>query len=409
MRLRSLSLLLIACAACDSDAARVSAPEGAAAFARFVSIGTGFTMGEQSAGIVYETQLAAWPAQLAGRMSSSFRIPALRQPGCTPPLVAPLALGRTLGGPVSDALTCSGKLGVDTLAASNLAMSGATAWDALHTSPRSFAGLAASLDQARYALVLPNVQTQVQAMRAQDPTLVAVELGMSEVMRAAASGLVVVGSGYTQKTAWTLMPASVFSPVFDSIADSVSATGARAVFIGVPALMSLPAWRAGDVLWQQRTALAGYGVTVGTSCQSSTNLVNTVALLPQRAAAARASGTAQALSCADQPGVADGILTSADVALVSQTAIAINAVIKAAADKRKFAYVDIPLFSSEVPFAAPPFSATNFLGADQPFGWATSLDGVQPSAYGQGLVADAVARVLNASYGWNIPMPVRPK
>ncbi len=409
MRLLPVSLLLLALTACGSDGARVTAPEGAAAFGRFVTVGTGFTMGEQSAGAVYETQLTAWPVQLSARMSAPFRVPALKQPGCTPPLVAPLMLNRTIEGPVGNTATCSGRLGADSLPASNVAISGATAWDALHTSPRSFAGQAPSLDQARYALVLPSVQTQVQAMRAQRPTLVAVELGAGEVMRAATSGLVTVGSGYAQKTAWTLMAASVFAPVLDSIADSVVVTGARAVFIGVPAVMSLPAWRSGDVLWQQRAALVAYGVVVDGSCQGSTNVMNTVTLLPPLAARARTTGTPQALSCSDQPGAADGILTEADAALITQTVTAINAAIKAAADKRKFAYVDVPLFSGEIPFAAPSFSAANFFAADQPFGWATSLDGIQPSAYGQDLMADVVARVLNATYGWKIPLPVRPK
>lgn len=408
MRPRPISLLLFALAACDSGGARVTAPEDAVVFERFVTVGTGLTMGEQSGGAVYETQIAAWPVQLAARLSAPFRIPALKQPGCTPPLVAPLLLNRTLDGPVGNTVTCSGKLGADSLPASNLAISGATAWNALHTSPRSFAGQVTSLDQSRYALVLPNVQTQVQAMQSQRPTLVAIELGAGEVMRAAIAGLVVTGSSYTQKAPWTLMPASIFVPVFDSIADSVTATGARAVFIGVPAVMSLPAWRAGDVLWQQRTELAGYGLAVAAGCQGSANLVNTVALLPPLAAAARATGLPQVLSCDDQPGVADGILTPADAALISQTVTAINAAIKAAAEKRKFAYADVPLFSSEIPFAAPPFSAANFLGSDRPFGWATSLDGVQPSAYGQDLMADAVARALNAQYGWKLPIPARP-
>lgn len=408
MRPRPISLLLFALAACDSGGARVTAPADAAVFVRFVTVGTGLTMGEQSAGAVYETQLAAWPVQLAARLSAPFRIPALRQPGCTPPLVAPLLLNRTLEGPVGSAVTCSGKLGADSLPANNLAISGATAWDALHTSPRSFAGRVASLDQSRYALVLPNVQTQVQAMQSQRPTLVAVELGAGEVMRAAVSGLVVTGSSYAQKAPWTLMPASVFASVLDSIADSVVVTGARAVFLGVPAVMSLPAWRAGDVLWRQRTELAGYGLTVGAGCQGSSNLLNTVALLPPLAATARATGLPQALSCDDQPGVADGILTPADAALISQTVTTINAAIRAAAEKRKFAYADIPLFSSEIPYAAPPFSAASFFGSDRPFGWATSLDGMQPSAYGQDLTADAVARALNAHYGWKLPIPMRP-
>jgi len=107
--------------------------------------------------------------------------------------------------------------------------------------------------------------------------------------------------------------------------------------------------------------------------------------------------------------VADGILTAADAALITQTVTGINAAIRAAAEKRGFAYTDVPLFSSEIPFAAPPFTAANFFGANQPFGWATSLDGYMPSPYGHDLMADAVASALNAKYGWAIPLPVRPR
>jgi len=404
-----LLISVLAVTACGGDA-RVTAPEGTSGFARFVSIGTGFSMGEQSAGVVYESQIAAWPARLAARAEAPFLVPALRQPGCTPPLVAPLALNRTLAGPAGAGSTaCSGKLGTDTLPANSVAIVGATAWDALHTSPRALVIVGASLDQARYGLVLPNAQTQVQAMQSHRPTLVAVELGAGEVMRAAASGLVTVGTSYTQKAAWTLMPASVFTPVFDSIADSVQATGARAVFIGVPQVMALPAWRAGDVLWQQRAALAAYGLSIGADCEGSTNLVNTVAMLPPLAAAARATGTARAVSCADQPGVADFVLTASDAALITQTATAINAAIKAAANKRQFAYVDVPLLASQMPFAAPAFSADGFFGSDAPFGLATSLDGQTPSPVGHDLMADAVAVALNTRYGWRIPVPVRPK
>ena len=408
MRLRTAPLLAIALAACDAGDARVTAPEGSSAFGRFVTIGTGFTMGEQAGGVVYETQLAAWPARLAGRMSAGFRVPAFRQPGCTPPLVAPLALRRTLEGPISGTSTCAGKLGVDTLPGNNLAISGATAWDALHVSPRTFAGLAPTLDQARYALVLPPTQTQLQALQSSRPTLASVELGAGEVMRAATTGLVTVGTGYTQKTAWTLMPASVFKAVFDSLADSVAATGARGVFIGVPPLTSLPAWRSGDVLWQQRADLAANGITVAADCSASTNVVNTVALMPALAAAARSTSRAQPLSCADRPGVVDYILTAGDVQLISQTVTAINATIKAAADRHQFAYADTPLYSTMMPFAAPQFTATQLLSNDQPFGMAMSLDGFHFSAYGHDLMADVVAGALNQKYGWKIPIPVRP-
>ena len=69
----TLWLLVVAAAACGSDA-RVSAPAEASAFARFVAVGTGLSMGEQSGGVVYESQIAAWPAQLAARVDAPFRV-----------------------------------------------------------------------------------------------------------------------------------------------------------------------------------------------------------------------------------------------------------------------------------------------------------------------------------------------
>ncbi len=404
---RLLLSVVIGIAACGGDA-RVTAPEGASAFRRFVAIGTGFTMGKQSGGIVYESQLSAWPAQLAARMDAPFRVPALKAPGCSPPLVAPLVFYRNLAGPMTaGTAACSGRLGSDSLPANNVAIDGATVWDALHTSPRSLVTQALSLDQARYPLVLPTVQTQVQAMQSQRPTLVAVELGAGEVMRAATSGLVAVGTSYTQKAAWTLMPASVFTPVFDSIADSVKATGAPAVFIGVPQVMLLPAWRLGDVLWQERGALASHGLDVAVDCQGSANVVNTVAVLPALAAAARTAGRSQALSCADQPGVVDYVLTAADAALITQTVTALNAAIRAAADKRGFAYDDASGYFTGLRTSAEPFAAGRFLLTDAPFSVGVSLDGLQPSVYGHSLLADDVAFALNAKYGWAIPIPPR--
>lgn len=413
MMRRAFAFVLTCLAACGlaacGDDARVTAPSGAAAFARFVTIGTGLTMGEQSAGVLYESQVSAWPAQLAARVDASFRVPGLRAPGCTPPLVAPLSLYRNLAGNiVAGATGCSGRLGSDTLPLSNVALAGATAWDAFHTSPRSFVTQAASLDQARYPMILPPLQTQLQAVQDQNPTLVAVELGAGEVLRAATSGLVTVATSYTQKTAWTLLPASVFAPVFDSIADSVKATGARAVFLGVPPLLSLPAWRAGDVLWQHRAALATFGVEVAANCQGSDNVLRPGHVLPPLVAAARTALTPQPLSCADRPGEADGVLTPADAALITQTITAINAAIKAAADKRQLPFVDVPMLATDVAPASASTWPQTLLGSDAPFGRYLSLDGVQPSALGQAVVADLVAAALNKAYGWSIPTPTRP-
>lgn len=389
-------------AACGD--ARVTAPSGTADFARFVVVGTGLSMGEQSGGVVYESQITSWSAVLAARMPAPFRVPALREPGCTPLRIAPLSSYRSLGGALqTTAGTCAGRLGSDTLPGNIVAMAGATAWDALHVTPRTFVASPGSLNAVRYAAVLPSVQTQVLAMQGSRPTLVAVELGAGEVTRAL-NGLVTLGASYTQSSAWTLMPASVFSAVLDSIADSVVTTKAKAVFIGLPSYTALPTFRTGDALWQQRAALAAYRVAVAADCQGSANLINTAAALPPLVAAARDSSKTLSFSCADRAGVADDVLTPADAALITQTVTAINAAIKAAAEKRGFVYVDLPDYTAVGSRALATFDAAWLLSADAPFGDGTSLDGVQPSVAGQRAIANAVATALNKKYGWAIPL-----
>ena len=61
------------------------------AFARYVALGTSNSQGVQSAGISASTQRAAWPAQLAARVGVPFSLPLVQDPGCSPPLLAPLA------------------------------------------------------------------------------------------------------------------------------------------------------------------------------------------------------------------------------------------------------------------------------------------------------------------------------
>src|SRR3954454_4366221 len=83
--------LLVSIGACsDSDAPTVpsTAPK---MFERFVALGTSNSMGVQSAGIFAAGHGAACPAQLANRVGFPFSEPLIQDPGCGPPLAAPLA------------------------------------------------------------------------------------------------------------------------------------------------------------------------------------------------------------------------------------------------------------------------------------------------------------------------------
>ena len=139
----SLSLSLSACESGDTHA---FGPTGRNVFARYVSVGTGLSMGVQSGGVLYNSQVEAWPALLAHQAGATFTAPLLRSPGCSPPLVAPLQLGRYLSALsiVTIDSSCAGLLDAATPPLNNLALAGATAFTALNLSPKLIAATPAS-------------------------------------------------------------------------------------------------------------------------------------------------------------------------------------------------------------------------------------------------------------------------
>src|SRR5690348_8709398 len=87
--------LAAAIAACEGSDSHVDGPRGASAFTNYMALGTGLSMGVQSGGVVYESQLQAWPALLAHAAGAgihfvvsdtlvnevvSFRLPLFRTP-----------------------------------------------------------------------------------------------------------------------------------------------------------------------------------------------------------------------------------------------------------------------------------------------------------------------------------------
>ena len=153
-------------------------------------------MGVQSGGVLYNSQVEAWPALLAHQAGATFSAPLLRSPGCSPPLVAPLQLGRSLSesSVVTVDTSCAGLLDVAKPPLNNLALTGATAFTALNLSPKLIAATPTNFpigDRLRYPFVLGSTQSQVTAMLVESPTLVSVELGASEIFGAVTIGLVV--------------------------------------------------------------------------------------------------------------------------------------------------------------------------------------------------------------------------
>ena len=411
-RLLAAALLLLA--SCAGNDASFAGPKGRDSFARYVAIGTGISMGVRSAGVVYESQLQSWPALLATQAGALFDAPLLRTPGCSPPLIAPLREERYLSGAVITTRdsSCAGALGTYTAPRSVLAIPGSTWYTALHFTPKLVATTTLPLDvvdRALYPLVLAPTQSQVTAMVVSAPTLVSLELGFGEVLGAATTGQMVAATSYKQVTPFTYVPAVLADSQIAAIADSVKRTGAKVLVANVPRVTAIAALRAGDELWQERAALATFGVTVNADCNGNTNRLVT-RIVPILAAVARSSGTAQSLSCADVPGAADHVLTPANIVTLNAVVDAMNVQLTAIAAANGWALLDLNAVAQQFVTGRPAYKAGVQLSCSYPYGQFVSLDGVHPTAAGQQLIANAAALALNAKYGFALPtsnVPVR--
>jgi len=401
------ALALLVLASCSQD--RTTGPAGQQAFQRYVAIGTSLSMGVQSDGVVYFSQQHDWTALLAHQAFASFSQPLVAPPGCFSPLIAPLQLNRRLSGISASAnqmtsvpdTTCA-SFGTVTLPANDVAIDGANTYDALFVSPET-ASVEGVKRRRQYRLVLPPKTTQVTAMMQQKPTLVSVELGANEAL-GAASGIIFPKAGYRGAAAQgTVVPNAVWQPVYDQLIDSVKKTGAKVLLVGVPKTTGFVSLRTGDELYQDRAAFQNFGVIISADCQGNTNSIFVPIKVTSAVGAAQATGQPQTLSCSDQPGAQDNILTPADIQALNGLIDGMNSHIQSVAQQNGWAYVDlVPVWAQWVQRRAP-FSVVALFGSCAPYGQYTSLDGVHPTTPGYQEMANAAADALNATYGFAIP------
>ena len=418
LALSALSALSLA--ACEESFVDEVGVAGTSAFDRYVSIGTSISMGVQSSGVYYAGQINSFPSLTADAAFADFDNPLIEAPGCSPPLIAPLQFFRRLdassaaGAPQ---VACAPNVEGVTLPENNVAVSGATTYQALNIAPADVPSASV------FARVLPGDQSQVEAMTAQDPTFVSVELGANEVLRAAAGG-VLVPAGYNATTGavgefapgvpGTFVPFNVWAPVYDDVIDAVVATGARAVLVTVPQVASIVSLRRGSELWADRAALQARGVILDANCgaAAANNLIFVPTKILGAIGAAMAGAGPQAVSCADVPQTADAVLSTADEAALTAIIQAMNDHIAELADANGFALFegnDVLGFMIE---NRPAFSAARLISCNLPFGQFISLDGVHPNTNGHRLIAfggvnadgtdsvDGITDVINQHYGF---------
>ena len=396
LSLLGASLVLIACA--DPVGPPVPPPRLAIQatpqdlFARFVSLGTSNSMGVMAAGVSASGQRAAWPAQLAARVGVAHSLPLIQDPGCSPPLLAPLAanlvliagfaaLGEDLVSAVMD--VCMPLRPGITLPTNNLAISGAKARDALNTTPEHEAAHNARAGEL-YHRVLPPGHTQVTAMLAQNPTFVSVELAANEVLPAS--------TGRVE----AMTPYAEWERDYDQIIAAVRTTGAGAVLVGLPNnAANFPSIRRAREFFNEWPDLLALGIRMSLNCYFSSNYVFILGYVLKLI-----SRTPTTATCKDVPGEVDYVLTSSDMSVLNARMAQMNAYIEAKANENGYAFFKLaPLY--DLPKGS--LNLYDVLFSNNPFGPNISLDGMHPSAQGQGILANAAVQAINARYGLAIP------
>jgi hypothetical protein len=394
--LLSASLVLIACV--DPVGPPVSRPRlnvqatPEEIFATYVSLGTSNSMGVVSAGVSAAGQRAAWPAQLAARVGVGYSLPLIQDPGCSPPLVAPLAANLVLiagfaafGEDLVSAVmnVCMPLQAGITLPTNNVASSGAKAYDAHNPTPEIEAGGNARAGEL-YRRVLKPGQTQVTAMLAQKPTFVSVELAANEVLPASTGRI----SAMTPFANW--------APVYDQIIAAVQSTGARAVLVGLPNnAANFPSIRRAREFFNEWPYLLTLGIRMSINCYFSSNYVFIPGYILTLLSKSPTTAT-----CSDVPGAVDYVLTSSDINTINLRMAQMNVHIQAKANENGYAF-----FKMAALYDLPKGSLNlyNVLFSKTPFGPNISLDGVHPSAQGQTILANAAVQAINARYGLAIP------
>jgi hypothetical protein len=408
--------VLLSVAACESDDAHITGPEGQEAFATYVSIGTSVSMGVQSDGVFYATQQTAWPALLAHQaFANKFTIPLIQGPGCYSPLIAPIQFTRRLSGAQYPGINAQdqvcGLLGNIPLPTNNVAVDGATTYAALRVTPETVTVAPANVetDQRKrlYRAVLAPGKSQVTSMMAQNPTLVSVELGANEALRTVSDGFVLAATAYRQPNGtFTYYPFNLWQPEYDAIVDSIAKTGAKALLVSVPLIPNVVGVYGGNDFYLDRAAFASFGITVAPDCDGNTNSIFAIT----KVLIALASPKPNTFSCTDNGSttVGDYMLTPSDTAFVNGVIRQMNSHIEAQASAHSWAYLELNTALADFIAAKTPFSLSKFLSCTRPFGQYISLDGLHPTADGQQAIANAAATELNSTYGFEIPMVTVP-
>jgi hypothetical protein len=412
----SLLIALPALAACRSDGSLKESPAVDPIFKRYVSLGNSITAGFQSGGINDSTQVRSYANLLALAMQTPFNMPLFNDhptlgKGCPAPFTNNVTQARVRGG---TATGCSLRQPTTT-PINNVAFPGATVQELFDNfgSPPSVTDV--------YKQFILGGRTQLQLMRALDPTFVAVFIGPNDVLGA------ILDANPGNPAMVTSQPN--FIAAYDSVLNTIEALGASAVLVSVPNVTVIP-YASSAAIWfclkngngaggncpapfpPRDPTLQGIPTfTVNANCAPVPPAGGGIpVLVPWPVGLTKLStavaGTPASINCS----VDNEVVTAAEAQGIVTAVAGYNAHIASEAQARGFAYFDInpPLNALLANGTIPQFPniAPALAGQSVGFGTMFSLDGFHPSSAAHVLIADGIAAAINTTYGTTLPVPV---
>lgn len=376
--------LLLGVFACQDDSLLrpASITPVAPLFDRYVSMGNSITSGFQSGGINDSTQVQSYANLVAGQMHTPFFMPLLNRPGCPAPFTNIFTQTRLSAAPCA----FRKQQPVPPPFISDVAVPGAEVLDAI-----------SNLDPSSNANALTTLflggLTQTQMMERAHPTFVSVWLGNNEVL------------GALEAYDTTGLPSvTTFHARYSAVLDSIKATGAEAVLMGVGLGDSFPVpffSRGTTYFGAKLQNLLPPTFTVLPNCAPPRGDSVWIAFPVGGALLAASAGGPVTLDCADTT-VA---IQPAELVKIVGTAFAYNQAIAGEATARNWAYVDVNAAMDSMRAVAGAVRALPAFGqpcSTNPFGTAFSCDGLHPSATTHKLIANKVLQAINAKYGTHL-------
>jgi lysophospholipase L1-like esterase len=393
---------MVVLVACDSEKVvnPTATPLNTGLFASYVAMGNSITAGFQSGGILDSTQQESFAAILAHQAGTRYAYPALRAPGCPPPVVS--FPSTTLGGPGAPPCSLRDPSKVNAIL-NNVAVPGAATVDPLAPT---------SVNSNALTTLILGGKTQVQKALDASPTFVTIEIGNNDILSAALHGTTVpvpqIGSpGITPVDTVVAEYAAMMRALLTARPKLQGALFGVFAVTALPSLFPAESLYTNPVFNAEFTFAAGGSVTYIPNCAGSHALMSIDIL-----AFWQAAGIPKVVSCqAGVPAEPYGDFFVLDTLKQKQFAAAIagyDAYISAKADSLGWLYFDPNPLLGQLKAAGAVPTLPNLASTTQTFGPFITLDGIHPSALAHEYIANKLIQGINTKYAVTIDTVAHP-